>query len=79
MRLARLIPLFVVFLLVSCFSAQAEGPVDGLQASSRIPARTHRERTPATCKNHHRPANEPEHCQRVRQKIALELERISVT
>jgi len=34
MRLARLLPLFVVLLLVSCFSAQAEGPVDGPQASS---------------------------------------------
>ncbi len=34
MRLARLLPLFVVLLIVSCFSAQAEGPVDGPQASS---------------------------------------------
>ena len=33
-RLTRLLPLFVVLLIVSCFSAQAEGPVDGPQASS---------------------------------------------
>jgi len=34
MRLARLLPLFVVLLIVSCFSAQAEEPVDGPQANS---------------------------------------------
>jgi len=33
-RLARLVPLFVVLLIVSCFSAQAEEPVDGPKASS---------------------------------------------
>ena len=33
MRLGRLLPLFLVLLLVSCFSAQAEGPVDGPQAT----------------------------------------------
>jgi hypothetical protein len=79
MGLGRLLPLFVVFLLVSCFSAQAEGPVHGPQAGSLIPARRHRERTPATCKNYHRSANEPEHCQSVRQKIDLEVGRIAVT
>jgi subtilisin family serine protease len=34
MRLARLLPLFLILLIVSCFSAQAQGPVDGPQASS---------------------------------------------
>jgi subtilisin family serine protease len=40
MRLARLLPLFVVLLLVSCLSAQAEGPVNLGQANSgRAPAK----------------------------------------
>jgi subtilisin family serine protease len=40
MRLARLLPLFVVLLLVSCFSAQAEGPVDlGHANLERAPAK----------------------------------------
>ena len=62
MRLARLFPLVALFLLVSCFSAQAEDPVDGPQASSRILASMHKERTPATPKDCQRPASEPEHC-----------------
>jgi subtilisin family serine protease len=34
MRLARLLPLFAVLLILSCFSAQAEGPVNLGQANS---------------------------------------------
>jgi subtilisin family serine protease len=40
MKLARLLPLFVVLLLVSCFSAQAEGPVNlGRANSEEAPAK----------------------------------------